>query len=182
MAVYINLHTIPDDNNTNNIAKQTNGFRFKYLVAMSLGKKYVIAFEPSRGGIGIRFIKARTILTVSIIYKKDSTEPPNPVSKSGIAAISLTPSPEKIARNIFAAGPAKETMGISTLGFFKFLTFIGIGLAQPKKIGALMINNNAGRIILPNNSMCDKGFKVMRPNIFAVSSPLKWATYPCATS
>jgi hypothetical protein len=66
---YINFHTIFDDNIAYNTIKQIYGFKFKYLVTIFSGKKYVTIFEPSKGGTGIRFITARTTFMTIIIHK-----------------------------------------------------------------------------------------------------------------
>ncbi len=82
--------------------------------------------------------------------------------------------PKPIAHRKFAAGPAKEVSKISLLGFRKYIGLIGTGFAQPKR--------NRNRLIVPIKSKCFKGFNVSRPADFAVGSPNRKATKPCAYS
>ena len=64
---------------------------------------------------------------------------------------------QSIAIIRFAPGPAKATHSISFLGFRKLEKLTGTGFAQPKIKPACKKNNNAGKIIVPSESMCLKG-------------------------
>ncbi len=101
---------------------------------------------------------------------------------TGTAFIIINKSPKKKnPRSTLLKGPASATYSTSFLGFFKFLTFTGTGFAHPI-IGRCVINNMRGNIIVPQMSIWAMGFKVSLPALFAVSSPLKYATYPWAVS
>ena len=72
------------------------------------------------------------------------------------------------------AGPAAATRAISRFGLRNAAGFTITGFAHPNPRNA-----NAAK---PNMSMCFKGFNVSRPWRRAVSSPKRYAAYPCENS
>src|SRR5262249_6261543 len=83
---------------------------------------------------------------------------------------------------MFVNGPARATSTMSRRGFLSALKLTGTGLAYPNRNGVRRSNKIAGIRIVPTGSMCLSGFMVTRPKRYAVSSPRRWATKPCAAS
>jgi hypothetical protein len=81
-----------------------------------------------------------------------------------------------------AAGPAAATNAMSRRGCPSRRKSTGTGFAQPNRNGARMNTNMAGSRIVPNRSMWRSGLNETRPSIFAVGSPSRHATQPCAAS
>src|SRR3569623_1406828 len=85
------------------------------------------------------------------------------------------------AINKLEVGPAAAPKAISRLGWRRFSTVMGTGLAQPKITPPARISTS-GTSTVPMGSMCFKGLRVRRPSIIAVGSPSLRATQPWATS
>lgn len=124
---------------------------------------------PSRGGIGTKLNTASMILIqmlATVICKIGTAKKAgSPVS---VRMSSLARSVLSTARIRLDPGPANETQIISRLGFWKFRGSTGTGLAQP-----MLIRKNAKQ---PNRSRCFSGFKLKRPRLAAVLSPIRCAT------
>src|SRR3569623_191119 len=85
------------------------------------------------------------------------------------------------AINKLEVGPAAATKAMSRLGWRRFSTVMGTGLAQPKITPPARISTS-GTSTVPMGSMCFKGLRARRPSIIAVGSPSLRATQPWATS
>ena len=80
-------------------------------------------------------------------------------------------------------GPAAATSTMSRRGRRSRRKSTGTGLAKPNIIRPPDASSSiAGRITVPNGSMWRSGLKVTRPSRWAVSSPSRQATAPCAAS
>ena len=75
----------------------------------------------------------------------------------------------------FTVIPAIATQNNPGLSGFNLEKFTGTGFAQPTINPDPLSNNRIGSII-PVKSRCFKGFKVILPSLFAVSSPNLYAT------
>src|SRR3989344_8882411 len=78
------------------------------------GKRANRIFDPSSGGTGSRFKKARIILIKTTKLERVTTV--SGIPKKDERRISI---PKKIAIKIFESGPAKATNAPPYLGFFK---------------------------------------------------------------
>jgi hypothetical protein len=150
----------------------------KYAAAVRSGSKSAKSFEPSSGGIGIRFKTARRRFHLMIVVKRNPAIP--------LAAIWLNPKPGKrrwvrivamIARIILVNGPASETKAKSFIPSRRLKGSTGTGLAPPK----INVPPDPKYVIrgmrrLMKGSMCEIGLRVIRPNILAVGSPSRYAT------
>jgi hypothetical protein len=109
-----------------------------------------MTFEPSKGGMGIKFITPRLIFMMIMMYRKLIT------SMKLLAKLSLIKTAfisEQTKANVkLAKGPAKATKAISRFGFLNFSGWIGTGFAQAKSIGIWVIKIKAGKIMLPKRS------------------------------
>lgn len=82
----------------------------------------------------------------------------------------------------FAKGPAAATLRVPHFWSLKLKGFIGTGLAQPTTKGLFKITKNKGKIIVPKESICLRGFNVNRPINLAVGSPKRSAVQACIYS
>ena len=88
--------------------------------------------------------------------------------------------PKIKANKKLTLGPAKETLRLPHFWSLKLKGLPGTGFAQPI-IGpwpAVIKSKSKGKIIVPNMSICFKGFKVSLPAFFAVGSPNCKAALP----
>lgn len=75
--------------------------------------------------------------------------------------------PARVARTRFEAGPARDIIAESRLGFSRLKGSNCTGLPQPKR--------TRKSIRVPRGSKCAKGFKVRRPWMRGVGSPRRSA-------
>lgn len=129
--------------------------------------------DPSRGGIGSKLNIARRRFKVAVTYSSGARAVCPAIFKS-VAA--------KMARSTFVNGPARATRAISRLPSLKLNGSTGTGLAAPKITGEPESISIRGNNTLITGSIWLTGLRVNLPRIFAVGSPRRYATNPCATS
>src|SRR3977135_3147267 len=89
--------------------------------------------------------------------------------------------PATIAMIKLQMTPAMDTEKFATRLSLQRKGFTGVGFAQPNK-GAPVKKESAGNNNVPMGSTCTAGFRLIRPNNLAVSSP-KWSdVQACADS
>src|ERR1051325_6013068 len=123
---------------------------------------------PSKGGNGSMLKIASMRLKTTDCSKASAT---HFAAFSGNSGIRWSSAAEMIARAMLIPGPAAATSTMSRRGWCRRWKFTGTGFAQPKRKGARAISKMAGRMMVPNESICRNGLNVTRLSRRAVSSP-----------
>ncbi len=134
--------------------------------------------EPSSGGIGSRLNRNSVTLTSSASTTTSNAVPSSCTLKTMAA--------NRPAIRKFTSGPAAATSAMPRCGERKCSGTTGTGFAQPiakpGRFSATPAQKVTANMAVPRRSRCRIGFSDSRPIIFAVGSPSRHATTPCASS
>lgn len=140
------------------------------------GRKVIKSQWPSNGGIGNKLKTARKRFSITTILSSSGTR-----DEEKMSGRNLKVRPNRTARAILDAGPARATLAGPYLRSLKFNGLYGTGLAYPN-MKPPRKKERRGSKTEPNISKCFNGFSVSRPRFLAVGSPKEYATAPWLTS